>query len=461
MPRDSRPFTGSCLSVVSAVVVGLTIVGSAARPVLASPAGKAPKKGWSSTESALKKAIVSRQFSTAIALVSELAQTDDPRGFEIIIENALGGHDYELDRHAGKMVATARDPRIREVVFKKITGGAGYKAKIILLAVVKRWPDDPKALAALHGALGSRRKEVVFAALRWVRELRRPDDSLPALVDALAKWERKAQGRVYFDLKRTLEELTGHDLPMSADWKNYLKMRKTGKKPKKRRTKGKTVVYKPPTFFSVAVNSDRVLFVIDVSTSMNMRDTIVEEPVRKKSQEGPRGRTKVVPGNSGKTAAPRTIRRQVTRLERVKLQLIDTVNTLPPHVRFNIVSFSHELGHFEAPNSLVNATAATRERAIAWIRNLKANGVTRTDKVIEHSFLSSEIDTIMLLTDGAPKDEQNRLIPPESVLDLARVNNRFRKTRINTIGFAQAGGRMKKFVLDLAKQNDGECVLLE
>ena len=223
------------------------------------------------------------------------------------------------------------------------------------------------------------------------------------------------------------------------------------------------MLYKPPTFFSIGVDSDRVLFVIDVSTSMNTEDTVVEEPSRKRKVKvkGRRGRTKVDPEGAGQTDAPQTITRRVSRLERVKLQLIETVNELPAHVRFNIVSFSHEFGHFEPPNTLVNATGVTRERAIAWIRNLKANGATRTDKALAQSFLSREIDTIMLLTDGAPKDEQNRRIPPESVLGIAKLNNRFRKTRINTIGFSQAGKTMKQFCRDLAKQNDGKCVLLD
>lgn len=72
-----------------------------------------------------------------------------------------------------------------------------------------------------------------------------------------------------------------------------------------------------------------------------------------------------------------------------------------------------------------------------------------------------EIDTIYLLTDGEPRDEKNQKIAPEIVLTIARIQNRFRKARIHTIGFSQAGHTMQKLCRDLAGQNDGKCVLLD
>ena len=434
--------------------------------VPASLEGKDPEKGWKGTENALKSAILASRFDVAAEIVTELAASDDPRGYELIVKVALGGHDHALDLHAGRLVAGASDPKIRQVVYDCVKSGRNYKATIVLLAVLKRWDDDPAAVAALVSALESPRKEVVFAALRWVRGLADQKISVPALVALLDRHERKARGRIYFDTKRALLEITGHDLPTALDWRNYVKAIESGQPPPKPPREGKTVLYKPPTFFSVAVESDRVLFVIDVSTSMSIEDTIIEEKPRA-PRDAPRGggsgRTVVDPegGSDGGTTVERIAPRQVSRMERVKKELSETIAELPSDVRFNIMSFSHELAWFEPSGTLVISSETSRERALQWVRNLQPNGATRTDKAVDEAFKPSEVDTIYLLTDGAPKDEQNQAIPAESVLRLASSLNRFRKSRIHTIGFSQAGRSMREFVLALARENDGKCVLLE
>ncbi|MEE3181566.1 MAG: hypothetical protein VX288_06625, partial [Planctomycetota bacterium] len=128
-----------------------------------------PSGGWKSAESSLKKAILGKDFVTAQRLVNELAATDDVRGYKLILKYALGGHSYDLDRLGGRTIAAVESSNIRKEVFDAVNKGRNVKTKIILLAVLKRWPDDPLAMKALHGALRSPRKELVFTALRWIR----------------------------------------------------------------------------------------------------------------------------------------------------------------------------------------------------------------------------------------------------------------------------------------------------
>jgi hypothetical protein len=107
------------------------------------------------------------------------------------------------------------------------------------------------------------------------------------------------------------------------------------------------------------------------------------------------------------------------------------------------------------------ASKANKQKAADWVRTLKPSGATRTDLAISRAFGIPDIDTIYLLTDGTPRDEKNQKIAPDLVLGIAKMQNRFRKARIHTVGFAQAGSTMQKLCRDLAGQNDGKCVLLE
>ena len=440
-----------------------------------------PKGGWKSAESSLKKAILGKDFVTAQRLVTELAATDDVRGYKLILKYALGGHSYDLDRLGGRTIAAVESSNIRREVFDAVNKGRNVKTKIILLAVLKRWGDDPLAMKALHGALRSSRKEVVFTALRWIRELNSMELSMDPLIDELARRERKPRDRVYFDLQRTLEKLSDQNFEVSADWRNYWKGRKGGKKPVvKPRGESRTVLYKRPSFFSVTVDTDRVLFIIDVSGSMKIPDTVIQKPRRPPEEPGAKGRTVVVnPDGATGSEKPSGVKsKQVPRITRVKHELLKTLAGLPSHVRFGIMNFNHQIGFFgsappplpqqddkiikhSATPGLALASKANKEKAYQWVKGLKPSGATRTDLAVARGFEIPDIDTIYLLTDGAPRDITNQKIAPELVLQVARIRNRFRKARIHTIGFSQAGSTMQQLCRDLARQNDGKCVLLD
>jgi hypothetical protein len=307
----------------------------------------------------------------------------------------------------------------------------------------------------------------VFSAVAWIRKRNAPEASIEPLIAELERRERKAQDRVYFDILRALRHLSGADLTVAADWKNFWEARKQGHAaPKKRTSPGVTAVARPASFFSVTVDSDRVLFIIDISGSMSERDPAPEGSVKPQPEvvdPEQKGRTTVVVKK--KAAAPKAPPAgppppDRERLFRAKEELIKTLQSLPASVRFGIMSFSHEIHFFEGGRTLINATEANKARAIAWVRVLQASGATRTDLALHEGLQYPELDTIYLLTDGAPRDEKDTPIPPEQVLEAVREENRFHKCRIHTFGFKQAGNKMIRFVIDLAGQNDGKAVLL-
>ncbi|MEM7234139.1 MAG: hypothetical protein AAF517_18320, partial [Planctomycetota bacterium] len=418
------------------------------------------KVRYDAIEARLKNAIKTDNPEAARASIDQLMAPKELRGVKAVLKYALGGESAQVFGYAAGYLARLEDPQSRAEVFKTLAASRNPKTKIILLAVVRRWPQDAKAMAALHDRLKDRRKEVVFTALRWIREVKNTKSSVPALIDELERRERQARGRVYFDIRKTLRALTGQDLQIAADWRNYWAIQNGAKRKPKRKKAGRTALYKPPSFFSVTVDSDRVLFIIDISQSMLVKDPVVEEEGDDVEVIGD-GTTVVRLKRKKKPGEKKPTER--TRISAVQEELIRTIQGLAPGIRFNCYSFNHGLQIFDAgaPGGLLDASSSNKARAVAWVRSLRPNGATRTDIALTQALQIRDVDTIYLLTDGAPKTAQNQKIPHQTVFARVNAANRFRKCRINTIGFYQAGSSMRDFVTALAKKNDGQCILLK
>ena len=75
-----------------------------------------PEGGWKSAENRLKKSILAKNFEVARSIVSELAETNEVRGYKLILKYALGGHSYDLDRLGGRTIAAVESSNIRKEV---------------------------------------------------------------------------------------------------------------------------------------------------------------------------------------------------------------------------------------------------------------------------------------------------------------------------------------------------------
>jgi hypothetical protein len=416
-------------------------------------------------EKELRQAISTRQIPKALALTHELAETGDPAAYDILIRRCLVGNSYKLERRVGQLLVDCADPEVRALVFAELGSRkmSTFKRRIILLAVAARIADDAQALAAIHGALKDPSRAVVLTSLSWIRKLRKKEFIEP-LIGELEIREKRPRDRIYFDILKALREITSADLELSADWKSYLKSRKNGSSavPKKKE-KSLTVVHRP-SFFEVAVDTDRVLFLIDVSESMKKHDAVIEEGEPRRRGRGNRAdsRTKVSGGGKEKKEvkkrAPSGLSRQ--RLARVKKELIKVIQQLGSSTRFGVASFSHEIKWMGGTKTLRLARAGNKAAAITWVRSLRAYGATRTDQALAEA-LAVDVDTVYLLTDGAPKDVHDTRLPIERILAQTKVTNRFLRNRIHTVSFLGVkDSRMKRFVKTLAAQNDGECKLL-
>ncbi len=439
----------------------------------------------------LAGAVNRHQTAVAIETLADLAATKEVAAYQAIIEHGMTGAGYEVEREAGKLLVNTDSPQVIQMTLTEAGSHRDYRTRIILLAVVSRWareseeggPGQPtrlsalsaRALQVLHDAVGDRSRPVALTALKWIGELKRRESIGPLITQLEALETARRQDRVYFDVQKVLEDLSGHDFKEARDWRNWWEVAKNAReqpedpgKPGRRgpqKTSSKTVLYRaPPAFFSVPVDSDRALFVIDVSESMLVRDPELppdgEELADQRQSDS--GRTVVVEDSgTAEATPPGDLPESRERLFRVKQELMNVNRHLPERTRFGILSFSHELRSWGDGSSLVDASSSRRADAVGWVGSLQAYGATRTDLALARALSVPEVDTIYLLTDGRPRDESNRNISIDAILGMVKRENRFKRCRIHTISFRQVRSPdMVRFVKELAEQNDGVCTLL-
>ncbi|MCA8961660.1 MAG: hypothetical protein KDC38_14145, partial [Planctomycetes bacterium] len=107
--------------------------------------------------------------------------------------------------------------------------------------------------------------------------------------------------------------------------------------------------------------------------------------------------------------------------------------------RFNVISFNNEIASFT--KSLVPASGQNKGRAAKWVDRLRADNATHTDEALERAFADPDVDTLILLSDGAPMKATDRdhVALAARILERVEELNRLRKIRIFTFGFEGEG----------------------
>ncbi|MCA8955375.1 MAG: HEAT repeat domain-containing protein [Planctomycetes bacterium] len=218
------------------------------------------------------------------------------------------------------------------------------------------------------------------------------------------------------------------------------------------------------TFGGIVTTSTRVLFIIDISGSME--DHVVEKQKFTGSYE------------------------DYSKLSIVKTELVNTIDSLDKNTLFNIVAFATNLRPWK--KDLVPANVVTKSAAKAWVRRLKplggsesseaatvglssdlSQGKTNTFKALMYPFdidpdkeikvvftggdsrrmVKRKLDTVFFLSDGRPS--VGKYVDTEEILkEVLRVNKVYRMT-LHTIAIGQF---QKTFLQTLAQQNGGEFV---
>ncbi len=305
------------------------------------------------------------------------------------------------------------------------------------------------------------------AALGKVRE--------PKAVDPLISLMRKG-GRVVEACADALFQITGMDFGLDADawkttWDKYQAIpgwripndEELAKKAEARKRYDAIYgnVSKATSFGGIKTTSVRMLFIIDVSGSME--DLIVQK--EKFDADYP----------------------NYEKLTIVKTELIRTIETLEANVKFNIVAFASDVKSWK--NYLAPANGVAKKAAMAWGRRLKplggsdaqamasaglggtanlAAGKTNTFKALMYPFgidpdknkrvprdlaIKNKVDTMVSLSDRRPTT--GKVVDVREILK--QVNQLNEKFRI-TIHCLAIGEFQRAFLQSLAERNEGTFV---
>lgn len=293
--------------------------------------------------------------------------------------------------------------------------------------------DHPQALARVVGAVDDPAWQVRRSAFRAMRG--RP--SVP-LIDALVARLPKEEGALLPDLLRLLIAFTGQDYgPDPVKWSEFWNFERENYVARTDEGDGKkggthTYVKKAdadavdsPTYFGVEIISKQVAFIVDTSGSMSAR-------VR-------------VPGESGQTT-------ESTRIELAKTELIGAIEKLRPGTRFNIIKFGSTFSAMS--DKLLRLSKKSQRDAIRFAQGLGAAGGTNIYDSLEFVLEAGDVDTIFLLSDGAPS--AGRYTDPNRILEEVRRLNAVSQVTIHTISI----GFESPFMRRLATENDGNAIVV-
>lgn len=285
---------------------------------------------------------------------------------------------------------------------------------------------------------------VRLSAAETLREIR-DEDAVGPLIAALRREvgsaARERNLRVVDALHETLESLTGEEIAAedTRGWREWWEAAtehgfRLGESPDDR--------YQP-TFYGVTLGSRRILFVLDVSTSMDY-------PAR--------------PGKYG-TATE-------TKLQQVKRELEQTLSRLAPSTKFDILFFAGDVKRWQGrlvkagPENVAAARAFVRAQTSRPATNLYGALAEALDLGAPGSVSSRvgrDVDSIVLLSDGWPS--VGEFVEPEQVVGIVTAANRFSRTRIHTIeveGMVERRGRPSiPFLEQLAWRNHGQYRRIE
>ncbi len=421
------------------VFVGVTVANSATTAV---------DGDWSKR---MRRALKSGDEVEVAALLGELGSSPDDESIGLVLD-VMGGIASAAIFDTGLSVLKALGSAKLDTAFRELLDSRRTPSlKLAALVAVAEVLDDDVSEEWLVLALGHK-SELVLRNAMDVANSRRSKKAVPALIELLNE-KGIAKGTISYNARRVLVSLTGYDFETVEDWRNFWESNHAKVDPKNLgKASGTTGVARrkvnSPTFFDLEIVSRRVVFVIDISGSMTKWD------------EG---------GEAGGSGSAWQLRQ---RIRRTKIQLIGAIRKLASGSKFNVIAYNSQVNSLR--KSLAPVNSGSKSGAAKWIARLDADDATHTDEALEQAFKDRDVDTIILLSDGAPTKKNTQAGQSElanKIIKRVRTLNRLKKIRIFTLGFEGAGKwppgskysnavspdsrEMVDFLKRLAKENGG------
>jgi hypothetical protein len=207
------------------------------------------------------------------------------------------------------------------------------------------------------------------------------------------------------------------------------------------------------SFYGIQSLSKNILFIVDVSGSMNWKSPVAE----KADKDG---------------ATPQAGPEDDKKISIAKWELKKAIGLLDDGARFNIIYYNSKVMLFSS--KMVKTTKASRKKVLRFIDGMRAEGGTNIYDALVKAFnlgggegkekknFSQSVDTIFFLSDGVPS--VGKLTDIELILKDIRKRNRLRKIIIHAIGLStktdkpEEESKLEEFVKKLAEQNGGKYV---
>jgi len=376
---------------------------------------------------------VAAEDDVALAIVDALVEQRSDEVVEFLADWGLRNRSWrvraEIVAALGRM---ATDDAIDTIVIATRDRDARVRQVAVEQAAKVR---KPEVNAYLIDRLADEEWPVRAAAVAALAERK-----VEAAVGPLILQMGEEEGRLRDDCAKALEAITGETFGDSVrawrDWwaENHLEKLEESKSARGRR--------KAVSFQTVTTNSTAIVYVVDISDSMN------EAAGSAELNEAGIGRRDDV---------------DRSKFDVVVKELIGTIAGLPEETMFNVIVYNHEVKRWK--DEMQRASKRAKNEALEYLLAIRPTGGTNIFDSLESAFdLAGRgasdkyyrplVDTIYFLSDGAPS--AGRFTETSDILREIDRMNRFRKLTIHAIGVGKLHDR--DFMRSLAHDHGGRYV---
>ncbi|MDA1265287.1 MAG: HEAT repeat domain-containing protein [Planctomycetota bacterium] len=328
------------------------------------------------TNEAFAAACADRDSAVALLAVDFLIERVDQLDRGPALEPLLEHSEASLRRAAivGLGVVEKGSPEFRE----RLLGFARSKDEALRMGAAAALAEvrTPEALDALVAMIPDESWSVRVEVLHQLLKAR-PKQAIPVLIERMTI----ETGRLESDVHAALVGITAMDLGrLPAGWVRWWEnegstfrvpgaaQAQTALNNRTKQDRGGTTTL-PEDFYEIEVESERVVFVLDTSGSMRL--TVKTVGTLEKS-----------------------------RMEVAKEQLTRVVRSLPDGNLFNVIFFEETVKALSRKTLVMNKS--NRAKALRFVHEQYAIGSTALYPALQLAFADPLVDTVYLLSDGAP-----------------------------------------------------------
>jgi hypothetical protein len=410
----------------------------------------------------------------ADARTLDRAKTDEAKLLDLIVETVAAGPEelrkgvlarskghaeWTVRAAAARLAAaTAEDAASKAILQEALEKEKDPRVRLGVLETLERTAKGTSWHPLVIGRLTDADWTVQVVAARVVRA-REVGKAIPALIEALAK----ADARVAEELVASLRTLTGQNFDPAAEvwakwWEdNRGKFGEDGRPldPVKAGPSKHDI-----EFYGLKVKSDRVVFVVDMSGSMKLE----MDPPKPTAPGAP------PPTTGGEEKKPEgDDRTGKIKIDVARRELKRALDALPKSATFNVIAFNHNVVQWQP--HMQPASADAKAKAYEWFTAMEPMGSTFLDGALQMAFKMAgvgafdkayagvAIDTIIVLTDGAPTDNaypDSANMDNETILQHVREWNATHLVKVHCVGIDRVHGI--ELLKKLAAENGGTYV---